>query len=390
MERKQIALFINTVTQEEEGKIAVLEEDLSNIVAVGKDVDNVLGYDTYAKKLVNVIGKVKIVDRVYKGDLLGLMRDDWEYGSMLQKIHTATPEAQDNESWRLEHGTSYDPNIFYQPEVYAQYWNQRDTFEIPVSYSDRQIKESFRSAVDAAAFVSMISTSVENGINIKLQALRQRVLNNLIGETINSDVGTTYENTGIKAVNLLTLYNDTVTTPLDAEEALTSPDFLRFATLTIKKYRRRLVRPSVLFNVNGSEKFTPVEKQRLVLLADFAEAAETYLLNGLNQVNTDAIKLPEHETVAYWQGSGTGYDFEDVSSLNIALGSDSSKTVEVTGILGVLFDEEAAMVACLERYATSEHNNKAEFTNIWEKVSVGLFNDLTENCVVFYVYADET
>ena len=146
MQVNQIYQIMNSVTGEILGESAVLTEDLTNIVDIGTAIFNASAVDNYVKSLVNHIGRVIFVNRPYSGNVPSVLMDSWEYGSVLEKINAELPDATENESWELANGTSYDPNVFYKPVVAAKFFNKRVTFEIPMSFTERQVKESFSNA----------------------------------------------------------------------------------------------------------------------------------------------------------------------------------------------------------------------------------------------------
>lgn len=375
MKVTQLHTIINSVTKEILGETAVVNEDLTNVVDIGKTIiDQANGIDNYVRKLVNHIGKVIFVNRAYAGGVPSVLMDSWEYGSILEKISADLPEAQENESWKLTDGQSYDQDVFYQPKVEATFFNSRVTFEIPMSFTERQVKESFSSAEQLNGFVSMLTTSIENSMTVKLDSLIMRAINNMTGETLNGVASP-------RAVNLLELYNATVTTPLTAATAIHSPEFVRFAAYQIALVSDRMSKISTLFNSKGKARFTPAEARRVVLLSDFAKASE--ILTASVTDNADRVALPAHDSVPYWQGTGTGYGFADVSGINVKVASGA--VVEKSGILGVVFDKDAVGVANLDRRVTTNYNAKAEFYNNYYKMDAGYYNDLSENFVVFYV-----
>lgn len=389
MKVTQIYNLVNSATEQMLGEGAILLEDLSNVVDIGKAIIDSDNLDNYVKRLVNHIGKVVFVNRLYAGGVPSVLMDAWEYGSVLEKISPNLPEAHESDSWKLTDGATYDPNVFYQPSVNVKFFNNKTTFEIPLSFTEMQVKESFSNANQLNAFLSMLTTSVENSMTVKLDALIMRTINNMIGETVMFDLGTgsagskviDFSNTGVKAVNLLNLYNVEYTKTLTPVSALKDPDFIRFATYTISLYTDRMSRISTLFNIGGKERFTPKDLQHVVLLSDFAKASETFLRS--NTQNADMVMLPNHETVPYWQGSGLGYSFEDVSAINVK--TSSGETVEMSGILGVIFDRDSLGVSNLDRRVTTNYNPKAEFYTNFYKFDSGFYNDLNENFVVFYV-----
>lgn len=387
MKVEQVYQFLNATVEEVLGTEVIVQEDLSNIVDVGREIISTNNLDNYVKKLVNHIGKVIFDDRVYKGSVPSVLRDSWEYGSILEKITADIPEAVENESWNLTDGETYNQDVFYQPKVSAKFFNSKVTFEVPVSFTELQVKESFSNKEQLNGFLSMIFNAVEKAMTIRLDNLIMRAINNMTAETLFADlydeaneaIDTT--KTGTKAVNLLVLYNAEKGETLEPEEAILNPDFIRYASYMISLYKDRMSKISTLFNVGGKERFTPANDLTTVLLSDFSSAVDVFLQSDV--FNKELTSLPKHETVPYWQGSGTDYSFDDVSKINVK--TASKEEVEVSGILGVMFDVNAVGVANLDRRVTSHYNAKAEFFTNYYKADAGYYNDLNENFVVFFV-----
>ena len=385
MQVTQVYQILNAITQEILGGSAIVNEDLSNVVELGTQFQNVGGLDNYVRSLNDHIGRMVFVDRVYGGRAPSVLMDGWLWGSILEKVRADMPEATENESWDLTDGESYDPNIFYKPSVSASFWNHRVTFEIPISITERQVRSSFSSATQLNAFYSMLQTAIQNSMTVKLDALIMRTINAGIGETMHAAFpsGTYSGVTAPRAVNLLYKYNEEMapTEPLTVDKAMTTPAFIRYCALQLALYSDRLEVISTLFNAGSTEKFTPKDRQKIVMLSDFRRAADVYL--QADTFHDDFTRLPSSDSVTYWQGSGTGYGFTDVSSINIK--TPSGDTVSASGILGVIFDRDALGVANLDRRVTTNYNPKAEFWNEWHKMDAGYFLDLNENFVVFYI-----
>lgn len=378
----QIYDIINPITKEILGETAVVNEDLSNIVDIGKEIFDATDVDNYVKSLVNHIGRVIFVNRPYSGGAPSVLMDGWEYGSVLEKISAELPEATENESWELTDGASYDPNIFYKPKVSAKFFNKRVTFEIPMSFTERQVKESFSNASQLNGFLSMLYNAVDKSMTIKIDSLVMRTINNMIAETLHDfNNSGDYTGTGIRAVNLLKLYNDDKGTDLTAEKSIKDPDFIRFASYIMGLYMERLSKISSLFNIGGKDRFTPRDLLHVILLSDFAKASDSFSMSST--FHNEFVALPKGEIVPYWQGSGTDYSFTSVSSINVK--TASGDTVNASGIIGVMFDRDALGVTNLDRRVTTNYNPKAEFFSNWYKFDAGYFNDMNENFVLFYV-----
>jgi len=392
MKVEQIYSLINSITNELLGKENLLQEDLSNVVDVGTELFNSADVDNYVKALVNKVGKTIFVNRAYSGNIPSVLMDSWEFGSVLEKIQADMPSATENESWELQDGETYNQDIFYKPSVSAKFFNKKVTFEIPMSFTELQVKESFTSANQLNGFLSMLYNSVENAMTIKIDSLIMRTINNMIAETVYAELplgdGETYATkTGTKAVNLLKQYNDMrpENLKIDKDVALSDEGFIKYATYVINLYADRLSKISTLFNVGGKERFTPKDKLNIVMLSDFKASSNVYL--QADTFNKELVELPKADTIPYWQGSGTSYDLEDISKIHVKLTKDGVKNriVEIDGILAVMFDRDALGVTNLDRRVTTNYNAKAEFFNNYYKFDAGYFNDLNENFVVFFM-----
>lgn len=396
MEVKQIYTLINSVSNEVLGKTDIVQEDLTGVVDLGTEVFNQNAVDNYVKSLVNHIGKVVFVNRPYSGKVPSVLMDAWEFGSVLEKISADVPEAEENDTGNLTDGTSYDQDVFHKPTVTAKFFNSKVTFEVPVSITERQVKESFSNAAQLNGFISMIYAAVEKSMTVKADALIMRTINNMIAETVLADAqafGATAAGdmagadlstaSTARCVNLLKLYNDKTgaSTKLTASKAITDPDFIRFASYVMGTYADRMQSISTVFNVGGKERFTPKDMLHVVLLSDFAKAAQTYLYS--DTFNRGDVLLPQAETVPFWQGSGQNYEFASTGNINIK--ESGGKAVKISGVLGVMFDRDALGVCNLDRRVTTNYNAKAEFFNNYYKFDAGYFNDTNENFVVFFI-----
>ena len=377
MKVTQIKDLVNNSLKEVNGSSQLLKEDLSNVVDIGKELLNNDDVDNFVKKLVDRVGKTVFNDRLYQGSAPSVLMDAWEYGSVVEKIDSDLPKVEENDSWKLEDGKSYDQDIFYQPKVSAKFFNSKVTFDIPMSFTKMQVESAFSSPTELNSFISMLMVKTQNAMTVNLDGLIMKTINNFTANVINAKKG-------MQVVNLLDLYNKTAQTKVTVDNALTSPDFIKFANLMINTYRDRLTKMSTLFNEAGLNKFTPVDNQHLVILSDLASASKVYLES--DTYNQDNVKINNYDTVPYWQGSGTTYNFKDTSKIDIAI-KDGAQTKEIiqTGILGVLFDTSALGVSCQNPRTTTAVNARAEFYTNFNKYDAMYYNDLNENFIVFMI-----
>lgn len=392
MDITQVATLVNSVTTEKLGQSALLETDLSNVVDVGNAIFDNMSYDVFTKSLIDRITKIIFVDRRYVGALAKLKREQFEYGIKEKLYLTELPVAVDDDAWSLTDNTTYTQDTFKQPSAAALFYQHQNNFRIDLSVAEKQVKTAFMNSGELNSFVSMLFKQVDNSLEIKMEGLAEATIASLAAQTIYDDISDLDPSkTGIKAVNLLKLYNDQFDpngdNPLKVADAIFTPEFIRFAVLTITEYIDRLKKASTLFNIGGLVRFTPKEKQQLLILSKFKKAADVYLQS--DTFNEEYTALPMSESVAYWQGSGTDYSFDNISKIHVDIKdpSDSTKTIEVEfgGILGVLFDYEAAGIDNEERTVSSHVNAAGLFTNYFYHQSCRNWTDGNENAVVFFI-----
>lgn len=377
MKITQVKDLVNNAIKETNGSSTLLKEDLSNVVDVGSEIFGADSVDNFVKKLVDRVGYTVFNSRIYQGSIPSILMNSWEFGSVMEKVETEIPQATENDSWNLQDGQSYNQDTFYQPKVSAKFYNSRVTFDIPLSFTEMQVKSAFNSANELNSFISMLVTSVQNAMTVNIDNLITRTINNMTAFTLNGKNAN-------RAVNLLTVYNTKTGEKLTAAKALTDSAFIKFANQQIMLTQGRFSKLSTLFNEGGKQRFTPKDEQHLVLLDDFASASKVYLES--DTYHDSNVSLQGYETVPYWQGSGTSYDFEDTSKIDVSI-TVSNKPTEIvqSGIIGVLFDTNAVGVSCMNQRVTSAYNARAEFYTNFTKFDAGFFNDLNENFVVFFV-----
>lgn len=383
MNIKQVATLLNTINKEYTGEVEIpeLAEDLSNIVDVGKSLEDNAGQDltgffeNYARKIIDKVGRTIIVDRTYRSTAPDIERDSWSYGGILEKIRVSVNELEDDTTWSLTKGDTPEQFEFNPADMSSKYFDDYTVFMTDISIQTKTLQSAFRSAKDMNRLISAITNRIQMKLTISKDNLIRRTINNLIAEKI----------AGNKEINLLKLYNDTVTTPITAETAIYNPDFLRFAVFQIFKYKKMLNGASVLFGDEDYVNFTPDDKMKMVLLDVFAKSSEVFMESDI--YHNELVSLGKNfQTVPFWQGSGTDTDFpfSTLSSINVKTASDGT-TVETDGIVGIIFDIDACAVCLEDEEVTSAYAANGRFVNYFYYVNARYLNDLAENVIVFTI-----
>ena len=391
MEVSQIYELVNAaLTSSLGGSEVALAPDLSNVVDVGTTIKNLSDgdhfYEKFTGSIVNKIGKTIIVNRAYTGNAPSILMDGWLYGSILEKIGSEMPTVVKNDTWDLTDGQSYDPHVYHSAKAYAKYFNKMTTFEIDRSILDRQIRQSFASASQLNAFVSMLANETQKALTVANEQLIYDTLGNLIAVTLANKTSKP-----AMAINLLDTYKAASgDDALTADVAVYNPAFIRHAALQMKLYAKKLSALTTMFNQGGKQRFTPSDMLKIVSLNDFMQAADVYLQS--DTYHDEYTRLLKGDVVPYWQAPGASFSFSSASTINFTpIKDDGTKgeAVEQSGILFVMFDRDACGVANFDQRVTTEWNPKGEFTNYFYKQDARYFNDFNEQCIVFYVADSE-
>lgn len=366
------------------GKAAVATEDLSNVVDIGKLVLDYTGasnanFDSFMRNLIDQVGKVMFVNRTYTSQAPNILKDGWEYGSILEKVRCEVPDARDNATWDLFNypqngGAAYpDPFELSKPSASAKFFNSKATYEVPITLTDIQLREAFQSASQFGSFISMIENRIAMKITLCNDGLIMATIANLMGQKIAAEHN---------VVNLLELYNAVAANTTTAAKALSDKEFLRFASKTIAMYKKYLAGASVKYNEGGYLTFTPADKLRFIANTEFSKALDAYLYS--DTYHNEFVNLPGYEEVAYWQGTGTTDDGRLKIDVKVDVNGIAT-AVEQDGIVAVMFDDEAAAVCNTNYRVTSQYNGRGEYTNYFYKWDAMYMNDVLENCVVFII-----
>ena len=374
----QIYDLVTQTAKESMGEQAITVKDVSSLIALG---DSVLASNTdtenFLNTLVDRIARTVFRVRQYESDSEGMVRHPFEFGCIVQKIYVDLPEAKKNDAWEIGQN-DYTPKFapVIKPTAKQKLFNGITTWEVDVTIPDFMFRTAFTNETSMATFIDAIFTAMDNMMTLALENNANLTRASFIARKIKGGKP-------CGAINLLHEYNTLTNANLTVEGALMNAEFLAWASRSINLWVKRMSKMSVLFNEEGYKRHTPKDKLVVNLLQDFTSACDTFL--GANTFHDELVKLPMYDSVAYWQGAGESFDFNDTSAINIKL--DENNTISKKGIIGVIYDYEAMGVTLNERRSTSERNNHDEYTNYYNKANIGYFNDMSENGIVFYLEA---
>jgi hypothetical protein len=176
-------------------------------------------------------------------------------------------------------------------------------------------------------------------------------------------------------VNLLALYNETIETPITADDAKYDKDFMKFAGMVIRNYIGYMEEPSTMYNVDGTLRVTKRDNMHVLMLRDFASAYTT--MYSADTFNEELTRLPMYTEVNHWQGANGGSGtptYENNSKIVVIPSSEDGKenptTITVNGLVCVLADRQSIAVGINKRRVGKFVNNIDDYVNTKASASI--------------------
>lgn len=364
----QIYSIVNSVNAQAYGSAAVTVVNEQGLVALGNTVlSSSANTEPFLNALVERIGKTIVAYRKYKNMFSDLMRDDMEYGNIVQKITIAMPSAERDESYNLTDGVAVDMYKVRKPKATQKFFTSETPYEYVVTIQRVHLKEAFTGPSAMEQFINAIFGELQNAIELSIENLGRNALNNMLAETSETS----------RAINLAQLFYDETGTEVTAANAKHNAEFLRFAVAKIKATSNKMKAMSVLYNDGIKPRFTPAEMQKLFVLADYETSLETVVQYAA--IHDNFVSLENYKTVPFWQGAQTP------EKIIISRASDK-KSVTINNIVACLFDRDALGTYKTDEWsATTPVNAAGGYYNVFYHERDIWFNDLAENFVMFYI-----
>lgn len=366
MEELQIYDVVNSVTSQAIGRTDLTVVNAQGLVALG---DVILSSSTYTDDFINTlvkrIGKTIVSYRAYKNAFNSLIKDNIEWGAIVQKLKVAMPQAEADESYGLTDGSSVDHYKVAKPVVSQKLFITDTPYQFKITIQRVHLQEAFTSAEAMGAFISAIFGEVQNAIELALENLGRTALNNYMAE-LGSD----------RVMNLRTMYNaESGETLADANACYHSEKFLRYAIAKIKEVSKKMRSMTTIYNDGSATRHTPLEMQKLFVLSDFETTLETQV--EYSAFNQEYVNLQGFEEVAFWQ------DIKTPASINVERASDKKATA-LDNVVACVFDKDAVGMYNKDQWtATTPFNAGGGYTNTFWHEKQLWFNDLSENFVLF-------
>lgn len=382
----QIYQIVNSLNAQANKGGALAVTDTRSFISYGETVfSSEKNVETFFKALWDRITTTILDNRPYMAQLVsGLWREPFEYGAIMQKIHAKTPSAQADPAWNDPDDMPSNPFAVTPMEIEQRMYNKISAFEIPATYPEVQLKTAFLDERKMAAFIDSMMTQQRNALELSIENLGNTARSALIATAISAG--------GAKNVKLLTGFKSTLADddPLQemtAGEALFNREFLRYASRAIALVIDHMKTMSTLHAADGYQRFTPREYLNVAVLSDFDKSVSSYLASVTFHESMVDLPTENKVVVPYWQGAGTSFEYADTSTIKLTIddGTESGDDIEVSNVIAVVYDSEAAGLTIDERRTKSIYNPHDEVTNLWLKARQMYFVDVTQNAVAFTI-----
>lgn len=377
MKVEDASTLINNAAKNFSGLEATVNADLSNFVDFGRAIEDTVGFDVFFGKLVDQFNTIKFWSRPYVSFAPSVYIEAERFGSIRAMYRTGYMKSVPSPVYNLENGVSYDPFVVNKQKVDARFWNDRFSSMIePQTLPHEQIESAFRNESELMSFIGMLEMARNNSHGRAWDELIMSLFQAIIGLSVNAG--------GMQDIKLLTEYNAEFGESLTPVQAMHSEGFIRYAIYRMGVIRDQMKLVTGMFNASHYETATAPDRQRTVMISDFARSAGVYLHDAPNQFNTGNLSIPNADIVPAWQGMGTAGLFSDRNSINVTLSvAGNTITSTATGVLGVIYDEWAMGVSAQRHEVTSQYNPLGHYTNYFDQMFGGFFVSPDENVVVF-------
>lgn len=375
--------ILNKAIKQAWGSEAISVIDEQGIISLGNDLISTAdgnSKDVWLRSITDQITASIFVNRELSGESLGLSVDTRAWNGITRKIRVKPVLLEKNSEYELGN-EEFNPFKIVNPTVDEKVFSKFGTYAVEIFVPDNQLMQAFKSEGDMQAFFNLLTKQIEDAIRRGEWAYERLCLINFIGEKLH--LQETQANK-THAINVLKLYNDAFNKQLDAADVYYDPDFLRFFSTIMIKYKKLMASETDIFNASeGYVSQTTPEYLRVFVANEIDSTLPAYLYS--NTYHDEMVTLDGYKTVNYWQGIGDvdGFNAADTTSIHVNIASDGTE-INQSGILAVMMDIDAA--ACFfKRDEAESWRVFTKGTKYHQGVTQSFINDMFENGVVFYV-----
>ena len=385
---QQSATLINELKEMMTGERALAPTDESEFVAVGTTLLQ-QGYDQLNTAITQLMTRSIYSSRAYNMIYPSIARDEARWGGIIRKVTTLDLDLIDDEAFNLPDGqTGPDPFLVNKQKSVQFNFYGGNIKELVVTTTRDQLNQAFSGSADFGSFMAARAQNLVNQLNQKIEVESRAVVNNMIAAAVSAG--------GDRVIHVLTEYKAaTGNTTITAANYLSNAEFVPFAKWLygrLNTQKRFMAERTEKYHANITSyngaalahpilRHTPDQYMNIFMLSQFMDQVDSSALSGI--YNEQLLDLGSFERVNYWQSIDTPDSISIVANELQADGTcaASASAIEQSGIIGVLFDDEALGISIIDEGVDSIYNPRGRYFNDWYHWTARWYNDQSENFV---------
>ena len=377
---KQIYSLLNSMAKQMWGEDALSVQDMSGVISMGKTIlSSENEKDNFFGVLADRIGTTILRTLDVEVDFPNMLRNSFEWGSVIQKINIQPLDASEQKAWEVG-SNDFTPNQFAisKASITQTFFTNANAWEFDVTIPDTMLKTAFTNAESFGAFVDGIMSAMSDSLVMSLNNMSYSAIRNFVAEKLMAGNG---------IINVLKMYNEKTSHSYSLDDVVDDKEFYRFSGMVIRNVMKYMSKPSKLYNTAGMVRATQRDNAHVLLSSDFWSGYTTYL--SADTFHDEMVSLDGFREFVTLQGTGKETpDINDNTKIDVIPSSQDGKSagqkVEVVGngILAIICDREAIGIGYDDRFVATDRNNRNRYTNYTSGCTVQYYNDLSENGVI--------
>lgn len=392
---QQSSAVLNDLVKQATGRSSVISTE-ADFISVAQTALTV-GKDIIFNTLSNVLSKTIFAVRPYSASMRGLETNLPQWGAYMRKFNIVASDWKDDDAYKYPvafdasetdnptgNGLSVDQWVINKRDYVQTNFLGQSVFSDHYTVFENQLETAFRNSEEFGQFLSMVTTDMNNKIELAYENLSRGLVANFIG-------GLLAENDSSRVVHLLSEYNTLTGLSLTSQTVFQPenyPAFMKWVYGRIASvasmFREMSIRYQTTFTDKPIPRHTPYNKQKMYMLAQDRYQIDSRVL--ADTFHDNYLEYADVETLNFWQGIETPDKIIVKPTYTNTSGAvvTSSNAITQTGVFAVLFDEDAMRWSRVhQNVIPTQVNARGEYRNLWYHMVLKCFSDNTEKGVVF-------
>ena len=375
----QMSTVLAAITSQATGSAVLAPVDTASFVSVAQTALKT-GYDPIINAVSQVLSRTIFSVRPYSRRFSGLEVTRERYGNHIRKLQALDQPFEDDDRLTLTDGESVDQYVVKKPGVLQTNYYGQNVFQKHITIFRDQLDTAFSGPDEFGRFISMVLSNISDQIEQAKESVERATVANLIAGVTEVNESATF--------HLVTLYNAFAGTTLTSA-TVAQPDnwkpFVQWLVGFLGDLMDKMAERSLLYHLNITDKavmrHTPAADRHMYLASDFVNHMMASAM--ADTFHDDYLNVGTYNKVTFWQDIKTPRSINVDAGYITAAGAVAHSAVQLSQVVGVIHDREAAMTCTVNEWqANSPFNARGGYTNMFWHFTERYLNDFTENAVV--------